>query len=198
MNALKQSNKTRRILEAAAEVFTSAGFHEAKIEDIAERAGVGKGTIYLYFKDKQELFVATIENQMNFLVAKLRVQSQKPGTAVERLSGVLVELFQSVVNHPNVPVGDLRAARGCEAECREIFLRARRETHGLLCEVYRQGQAEGVLVDLEPCFAATVLLGMAQGLMMEHLLEESDVDPKAAAQALVNLMLKRRLGESVG
>lgn len=198
MEVSLQSSKTNRILEAAAGVFTSAGFHDAKIEDIADRAGVGKGTIYLYFKDKQELFVATIENQMNLVIDKLKARSKQPGTAVERLAGILLELFQLVVNHPHVSVGDLRAARGCEAECREIFLRASRETHALLCEVFRQGQAEGALVDLEPCFAATILLGTAQGLAMEHMLGEGDVDPQGAAEALVNLMLARRVEKSAG
>lgn len=49
---------TRRILEAAQKVFSEKGYHEARMEDIAERVGVSKRTLYLYFKNKEELFAA--------------------------------------------------------------------------------------------------------------------------------------------
>lgn len=52
--------KERAILDAALDVFAERGFAEARLEDVASRAGVGKGTIYLYFPSKQALFEALI------------------------------------------------------------------------------------------------------------------------------------------
>jgi AcrR family transcriptional regulator len=49
---------TQRILTAAQKVFSEKGYHEARMEDIAERVGVSKRTLYLYFKNKEELFAA--------------------------------------------------------------------------------------------------------------------------------------------
>jgi len=49
---------TKKILEAARSVFTKKGYHEARMKDIAEMVGVGKPTLYLYFKNKEELFAA--------------------------------------------------------------------------------------------------------------------------------------------
>src|SRR6476661_3924562 len=48
--------RPRQILEAALEVFAERGLSDARLEDIAKRAGVSKGTIYLYFPNKEELF----------------------------------------------------------------------------------------------------------------------------------------------
>src|SRR5690349_11165330 len=52
--------KERVILDAALEVFAENGFAQARLEDVAARAGVAKGTIYLYFPSKQALFEALI------------------------------------------------------------------------------------------------------------------------------------------
>lgn len=49
-----------KILLSALSVFLDKGFYKARIEDIAEKSGVAKGTVYIYFKDKRELFLSTI------------------------------------------------------------------------------------------------------------------------------------------
>src|SRR5258706_9239422 len=50
--------KTRTILRAAAQVFAERGYQAATIDDIAEYAGIAKGTVYLYFRSKHDLFLA--------------------------------------------------------------------------------------------------------------------------------------------
>jgi AcrR family transcriptional regulator len=54
------SDKRLRIIEAATAVFSRKGFHKAKVEEIAEKAEVGKGTVYEYFASKKELFLEMI------------------------------------------------------------------------------------------------------------------------------------------
>ena len=51
----KADLKRYRILEAATEIFSTKDYHEAKVEEIAKKAGVGKGTIYQYFPSKQAI-----------------------------------------------------------------------------------------------------------------------------------------------
>jgi AcrR family transcriptional regulator len=96
----------KRIAEAALRVFAEKGYHEATVEDVADRLGVSEGTIYLYFKRKRELFKA-ISDLGERDVAKLissATESDDPvkrffelGTDVydqyEPLSGLFVELL---------------------------------------------------------------------------------------------------------
>lgn len=56
-------DKRREILDAAELVFTTRGFTAARMDDIADTAGVAKGTLYLYFSSKQELFVSLLEER---------------------------------------------------------------------------------------------------------------------------------------
>jgi AcrR family transcriptional regulator len=61
-----QQKEARRvaIIEAALEEFTSQGFTATKLEDVAVRAGIGKGTIYLYFNSKEELFEEVVRRTL--------------------------------------------------------------------------------------------------------------------------------------
>lgn len=58
----RAEDRPREICAAALEVFAEKGFAAAKLDDIARRAGVSKGTLYLYFTDKEELFRAVVKN----------------------------------------------------------------------------------------------------------------------------------------
>lgn len=57
---VKKAEKMNRVLDAASELFSDKGFHEVKLDEVARRADVGKGTIYTYFSSKDELFVQCI------------------------------------------------------------------------------------------------------------------------------------------
>ena len=78
------------ILSAALEVFADRGFAVTKLEDVARRAGVTKGTIYLYFENKEELFKALVRQTIVPVLAK--------GEAVaEAFTGSARELFERLV-----------------------------------------------------------------------------------------------------
>ena len=70
--------RPRQILDAAFEVFAEQGLAAARLDDIAKRAGVSKGTIYLYFPNKEELFREMVRNT---ILAQIEIGEQAPETA---------------------------------------------------------------------------------------------------------------------
>ena len=64
--------KRERILDAAIKVFAAEGFYNAKVSQIAHEAGVADGTIYLYFKSKDDLLISLFEDRMEHVNANLR------------------------------------------------------------------------------------------------------------------------------
>jgi AcrR family transcriptional regulator len=66
-----QSGKRESILAAALEEFSARGFAAARLDDVARRAGVAKGTIYLYFRDKETLFQELVRAELSPVVAAL-------------------------------------------------------------------------------------------------------------------------------
>lgn len=92
--------KKQRVLQAAIEVFSEQGFHQATIDHIAERAGVGKGTVYLYFESKQNLFFAIIQEGLALVVrgAAVLIRSEpNPLKRIELLIGCHLEIMQTHV-----------------------------------------------------------------------------------------------------
>uniref|UniRef100_A0A7C3J689 TetR/AcrR family transcriptional regulator n=1 Tax=candidate division WOR-3 bacterium TaxID=2052148 RepID=A0A7C3J689_UNCW3 len=80
-------DKKNKILEASLELFGKKGYFETDIESIAKRADVGKGTIYLYFKNKKDLFISTINyalNNCNEEILKSVEKVDTPSLKVER------------------------------------------------------------------------------------------------------------------
>jgi AcrR family transcriptional regulator len=75
----------RRIIREAASEFARLGFDQANINVIAEQAGIGKGTIYLYFENKRDLFLAMLRHIAQAQLASIRAALAIEGSIQERL-----------------------------------------------------------------------------------------------------------------
>ncbi|RYZ57734.1 MAG: TetR/AcrR family transcriptional regulator [Proteobacteria bacterium] len=87
--SIQQQEKPKRILEAARGLFSSLGLKNTSIEDIATKAGLGKGTVYLYFKSKEEIFsslVADFQESLHFVTLDA---SSISGTATDKLNAII-------------------------------------------------------------------------------------------------------------
>jgi TetR/AcrR family fatty acid metabolism transcriptional regulator len=69
---MKNNNMKEKIIIAAVKVFTRRGFFETRVEDIARCAGIAKGTVYLYFKDKPSLYAGIVDEHFRGAVAMLK------------------------------------------------------------------------------------------------------------------------------
>jgi len=73
------------LLTAARAVFAKKGFHDASIEEIAEMAEVAKGTVYLYYKSKNDLYLEALRFGIESLVKELKARADTPGSCLETL-----------------------------------------------------------------------------------------------------------------
>lgn len=69
-----RAEKRERILEAAIKTFARKGFHQSRVTDIAQEAGVADGTIYLYFRNKDDVLISIFEEKMAAILARMREQ----------------------------------------------------------------------------------------------------------------------------
>jgi len=99
----RAEDRPREICAAALEVFAEKGFAAAKLDDIAKRAGVSKGTLYLYFKDKEQLFRAVVRDAVVPNVDRLRAALIQTGLPFGDLVRMFLANFVEVANR--VPVG---------------------------------------------------------------------------------------------
>ncbi len=97
----RKDARPRELIEAALQAFAENGFAGSKMEDIAERAGVAKGTVYLYFETKDALFEAVVREKISPLFERLDLMTDSvPGSTAELLTAVIDRIYAELIDHP--------------------------------------------------------------------------------------------------
>lgn len=81
-----QRDHLTQVLRAAEKLFAKRGFYPTTIDDIAKEAKLAKGTIYLYFDSKEDLFFSAIERKLDALLSKIEKGVKEPGSAWQRIN----------------------------------------------------------------------------------------------------------------
>lgn len=97
----KKAESRRRILDAARDVFFRDGFMRANLDEMAEKAGVAKGTLYRYFESKADLYVAVLTNNQEIYHEQMKAAAREGDTAIDRVRSVARFYFKHWLEHPD-------------------------------------------------------------------------------------------------
>ena len=97
----KKAESRKRILEAARDVFFRDGFMSANLDEMAEKAGVAKGTLYRYFESKADLYVAVLTNNYEIFLEQMVEAGKQGETGAERVRSIARWYFDHWMNHPD-------------------------------------------------------------------------------------------------
>ncbi len=142
-------DKREAILKAAEKIIKTKRFHEVKVEDIATEAGVGKGTIYRYFKDKEELYLEVAFDGFIYITEKLNTLSRKELSFTAKLLEMstcfekfatgrrpVMRVMDEILNF------DKRLAKCYRTRLREL----KRENRGAFRTLFQQGLDNDILL----------------------------------------------------
>lgn len=127
----KEKPKYKQIVDAAVIVIADNGYHQAQVSKIAKEAGVADGTIYLYFKNKEDILISVFQEKMSVFIESLDVILGKDTNAAEKL-----ELM--IKNHFNVLSKDKYLARVTQLELRQSNREIRLKINAILKEYLNQ------------------------------------------------------------
>lgn len=96
------SDKRRRIIDAAVHVFAERGFYHARVSEVAAAAGVAGGTIYNYFKSKDDLLICLFEDRMDAILQGFRSELAGLLTAADKLRRFIELHLQMVEGDPHL------------------------------------------------------------------------------------------------
>jgi AcrR family transcriptional regulator len=174
--------RENQIKEAALKLFSEKGFYGTTITQIAEAAGLGKGTIYWYWKSKEELAFSLVEDMLSAFLELIEAAREEEGGFEERFAKLLkgvAELYVVEKEHCRL-LWKFRADRhyifdpDYTTKVTAYYLRMREA----IADLIRQGVESGELREIDPQLAAFVLLGITEGLEIEWLENEDDFDLK--------------------
>ncbi|HXP52040.1 MAG TPA: TetR/AcrR family transcriptional regulator, partial [Bacteroidia bacterium] len=89
----KRARRSKEIIRIAAQLFSEKSYHDVTIDEIAAKVGVAKGTIYLYFKSKERLYLEILENGFEAIESLIEKEIAKSDPAPEKLKKVLMLIF---------------------------------------------------------------------------------------------------------
>ena len=91
---VKKKSRKEEIMKAAANLFSQKSYHDVTVDQIAEEVGVAKGTIYLYFESKENLYLEILEHTYETIESILEKEIAKEDPAPKKLKKILTSIFQ--------------------------------------------------------------------------------------------------------
>ena len=156
---VKKNDKYHTILEAAIKVFAEQGFFYSTISQIAKEAGVAGGTIYLYFKNKDDILLQFFEYKTKQVFSGFREEVDKAGNAIDKLKNLVRRHLTEFQNDKNMAVvfqAEARQTRHIEKQIKEIT----KMYLEMVGELIEQGQEEGsIRKDLYVSLVKRYILG---------------------------------------
>ncbi|UOQ94080.1 TetR family transcriptional regulator [Halobacillus shinanisalinarum] len=92
----KNKPKYKQIIDAAVVVIAENGYHSSQVSKIAKKAGVADGTIYLYFKNKEDILISLFQDKMGQLIEKIELETTSRQTAEEKLLTLVQTHFEQL------------------------------------------------------------------------------------------------------
>lgn len=160
---VKTTAQADRILDAAARLFGSYRFHEVRMEDIAAEADVGKGTLYRYFGDKEELYTALVTRASDQFLDRLARAAEQGGSARARLTAVVEAVLQFFDEQPSLfdLIQRTEVLQGPDFPWRQT----RDQIFRLVGGLFELGMARGEFMVEDPEIARLMLLGGLRGVI---------------------------------
>lgn len=188
--------KHEAILASAVQQFAQHGYAATEMEEIAQAAGVAKGTLYRYFKNKEELFLAAVDRSFGRLaefVFESIVCLDEP-VAIIRTSFRAIARF--CYKHPDV-MELLAEERATFRDRPARHLAHRDRNRPFFAEVVRRGIEQGTFRDTDPDAVVQTLVYLMQGLILGSRQEGSAVELVPRAEQAIELVLRGLLSDRV-
>lgn len=169
-------DKKNKILKAAVEVFSEKGFHSAKVDEIAQLADVGKGTVYEYFASKKELFQEMFKVGMKFYVDQLRRDINPEIPAREKLLRIARLHVRFVHKYKDLARITMTEHAYFDEEFRNWIKESRQEKLDLLKKIIEQGISDQEFRQIEPSVAALSFMGSLGAIFPVLVIDENEIE----------------------
>lgn len=167
----KKERKRKKILSAAIKVFAKKGFFKTRIKEIARLASVADGTIYLYFKNKDDILISIFEDRIDKLNEKMLEISDRDISAAKKIKQIIELQLGGMRGHRDlaevITINLRQSTRFLKQYAGPRFNRYL----DIMAQIIEEGQDSGELCsDYPPRVMATSLFGAIDGLMLTWVL----------------------------
>src|SRR5579864_3284115 len=182
--------KRDTILRAAIDVFAERGYFNAQVADVARAAGIAAGTVYLYFRSKDDLLISIFERGMRVALDEGRAEVAHIVDARERLRHFARLHLRRLGHDRNLAIVFQVELRQSTKFMERFSSTLLRDYLGLIREAVADGQKQGVFrCDIKPTVAAKVLFGALDEMATNWILSKRRYALEPEADAVVDILM---------
>ncbi|QBD75663.1 TetR/AcrR family transcriptional regulator [Ktedonosporobacter rubrisoli] len=176
--------RKKQIMEAALAVFARLGFRSARMDDVAEQAGLSKGALYLYYKSKDAIIAALLKYIFMQEAGRLQalIETEQEGSVAEQVMALTHQLLQAMAWMPKMmPIAfEFYAIAGRNKEVRQFLKQYYHEYSDVLARLITRGIEQGEFRAVDARAAATTLVALFEGLALLFFVYQGDTQQWAA------------------
>ena len=182
-----------QILDAAKRVITQKGFHGSTMEDIAKAAGVAKGTSYLYFKSKVQLYLAVMEREFDYITSCFEeiIKSRIP--VLKKIEGIISFLIEYMKENRDFVFSLMYEPPLIKMNKDVIHKRYRNKIDNIrhkFLEVIEEGIRRGEIIKEDPEILADVILGTIIEPVIQFVIHKKTGDIDSLKLPIMNILTK--------
>ena len=190
---LPPEERKQEILQAAARLFASRGYHATSVSDVIDTAGIARGTFYLYFESKKDVFLELIESYFSGFAGVLESNHERLEAAFRDGTNPLRAWRENILsilsfhaNNPELTRIVYREAMGRDEDFSERVEELSWLARGKLVKEFKAMSSHGLIRDSDVDIVASIAMGATVNIIMEHLLRRGTSDLESVADALMD------------
>lgn len=194
----ERTDKRVAILRAAIDVFAESGYFNAQVADVARAAGVAAGTVYLYFRSKDDLLVSIFERTMKEAIEEGRRAIAPIAAPVGKLKTIARVHLDRVSRDRNLAIVFQVELRQSTKFMERFSATTLREYLGMIRQVIVEGQTAGAFrTDINPTLASKLFFGALDEMATNWVLSRRRYSPAADADAIVEILVNGIAGKRI-
>jgi AcrR family transcriptional regulator len=171
----KEREKERRrqqIMVAAKRVFSEKGFNKATMEDIAQEAELSPGTLYLYFKNKEELYASLSLRILQYLLIRVEhVNDEKASGPMEKLDALTEAMYDVYEFDPLIIINmfhlqSSETLKNLSPELMSEIKELSRKSLSAISKIFQEGVEQGLFVDHHPVALSDTFWALFSGIVL--------------------------------
>lgn len=186
---VNKKGKRELIIEAAVQVFSSKGYHNTRMEEIAQVAGIGKGTIYEYFKSKLQLFQEMLGDGLRVYFKNFDTDNMKQMPAEERLRIIFETHAKFCRDNKELTRILFWDTEVIDEELREWGYAQRIEKEKRIMTIIEDSIVRGELRDINPVLVKIIITGAVAAMWAPITLDDWDMEPELLARQAVDIIM---------
>ena len=187
----KDRPKYKQIIDAAVVVIAENGYHQAQVSKIAKQAGVADGTIYLYFKNKEDILISMFQDKLGIFISSIEEEMDRVSSAKEKMLVLVRKHFEILSEDKHLAIVTQLELRQSNKDIRYKINDVLKGYLKLVDSILIAGKEQGEFQpDLDVRLARHMVFGTLDEIVTTWVMNEQKYDLNKQAEPVHHLIIK--------